>query len=62
MVEVHSSAQEGQRFTHRLVCDIPESWWLALNEAAEVQGLKVAQLVRMILGGFLRNRLNGGRA
>jgi hypothetical protein len=40
-----------------MVTEIPISWWEALQDAAENQGLAVAQLVRMILRGFLRNRL-----
>lgn len=36
---------------------IPRPWRDALHEAASTQGLTVSALVRLILGGFLRNRL-----
>lgn len=36
---------------------VPRSWREALNDAASAQGLTAASLLRLILGGFLRNRL-----
>lgn len=41
---------------------VPPAWKIALAEAATTQGLSVGALCRLVLGGFLRNRLNGSGA
>lgn len=48
--------------TVKLTLRIPRSWNEALTEAATTQGLTVSALIRLVLGGFLRNRLGGAGA
>lgn len=44
----------------RIAFFVPEAWRDALKKAAETQGVSMADLCRMVLRQYLRERYNGG--
>jgi predicted DNA binding CopG/RHH family protein len=51
------TAAETRPRTREIRIRIPESWAVALEETAARQAISVAALVRMIIGPFVRERL-----